>query len=257
VTTCRFVASDHPRVLPQRHQDECADDECAGCLPCPLDHCRVCGVEHDRACGGCLNEARDNLDEIQELYDDLPWDAITRGVNGEAAALLGPAADPEAWGHVTASMATGRIPADWRLLPGDKPELTDDERHPLWVFGTWAMVYRDAFDHDEPVSRATVASEAGYLARNLTYMGDFEWVPFEDFARDLRGCVGHLKAVRHDQDHGVRANIPCFDCGADLERRLGLKGFDDAWTCRGRGCGRRYTIAEYNFALRAALEESA
>jgi hypothetical protein len=211
-----------------------------------------------------LAEVRENLAEIQVLYDSLPYDAETIGVNGEAAALLGPAADPEAWGHVTASMATGRIPADWRLLPKDqpkkadgKPQPLDDERHPLWVFGTWAMVYRDAFEHDEPISRATVASEAGYLARNLTYMGDFEWVPFEDFADALRGCVGHLKAVRHDQDHGVRANIPCFDCGADLERRLGLKGFDDAWTCRGRGCGRRYTIAEYNFALRAALEESA
>jgi hypothetical protein len=259
------VASDHPRILPDRHQDECGDEACGGCLACPSPHCRVCGVEHSvGACAECVGEVRDDLAEILEMYAELPTEAETRGVNGEAAALLGPSADPEAWGHVSASIASGRIAADWRLLPKDQPKRADgtpkpldDERHPLWVFGTWAMVYREAFDHDEPLSRATVDSEGGYLARNLSYMGNFEYVPFEEFARDLRICSGHLKAVRHDRDNGERANVSCFDCNGDLERMLGPKGFDDQWTCRSRGCRRKYTIAEYNFALRAKLEESA
>lgn len=252
---CRWVASDQARVLSGRHDDGCEDESCRGCLPCPMDHCRVCGVEHANTCPGCLAEVRENFGEILELCEALPEDAVTRGVNADALALIGPTADPEAWGHVSASMASGRLPNDWRLIAKDKP--ADDELHPLWVFGSWAMVYRDAFEHDEPIGRATIETEAGYLTRNLTYMGDFEHVPFEDFAKQIRDCVGHLKAVRHDQDHGERANVACFDCGGDLERKLGAAGFDDLWTCRGRGCGRRYTIAEYNFALRAALEESA
>lgn len=206
-----------------------------------------------------MAETRAALNEILEIHAELPHDAEQRGVNGEAAVLIGPTADPEAWGHVTASIATGRLPRDWRLLPEDGgfegEGGADHELHPLWVLGWWAMVYRDAFEHDEPLNRATVETEAGYLARNLTYMGTFEYVPFEDFAKALRDCVNHLKAVRHDQDRGERANVDCFDCGGDLERKVTEQGFDDRWSCR--DCHRRYTIAEYNFALRAKLEESA
>jgi hypothetical protein len=184
------------------------------------------------------------------MCDALPKEAEARGVEGEAMNLLGPVADPEARGHLEASVRAGRVPPEYI-------EVVTGEMHPTFVAERWGSVYREAFDHDEPLGRVDLADELGYLNRNLTYMGAFEWVPFEDLATDLRRCLTHLQAVLHDSDHGVRANIPCFDCGADLERRLGLKGFDDAWTCRGRGCGRKYTIAEYNFALRAALEESA
>ena len=81
----------------------------------------------------------------------------------------------------------------------------------------------------------------------------FEEAPFEDFARDVRRCRSHLENVLHDENQGDRANVGCFDCGGDLERRLTAGGFEDHWTCR--RCRRRYTYAEYNFALRAALEQ--
>jgi hypothetical protein len=75
-----------------------------------------------------------------------------------------------------------------------------------------------------------------------------------EFARDIRTCRAHLESVLHDQPKGDPANIGCFECGSGLERRLTDTGFEDHWTCK--GCRRRYTYAEYNFALRAALEES-
>lgn len=243
---CRWVSSTEPRVIPGRHDDACADETCRGCQPCTHAHCRVCSVAHSvGACPGCVGETRDNLAEILRMCGELRTEATHRGINGEAMVLLGPATDPEAWGHREASAKAGRVPADYL-------NEASDESHPLWVFGMWAMVYRDAFEHDEPLSRATVESEGGYLNRHLSSAATFEWVPFEDLARDLRSCVSHLKAVLHDEDRGVRANVACFDCGQDIERRLADSGFEDHWTCR--GCRRRYTIAEYNFALRAVLE---
>lgn len=256
---CKFTSSTTPRVVPGRHDLDCEDETCRGCQPCTERHCPVCGIEHgDGACAKCLADVRETLVEIRDRYLDLPYEAEIRGVDGEAAVLIGPAADPEARGHLEASVLAGRISSDYlgEIRRDDHGNIVNDP-DPLWVLETWAMVYRDAFDHDEPLGRVDVLSEASYLERNLTYMGDFEHVPFEDFAKDLSRCAGHIKVVLHDQDRGVRANIPCFDCGSDIERKLGDKGFDDVWTCRGRGCGRRYSIAEYNFALRAALEESA
>lgn len=258
---CRFVATDQPRVLRDRHLDECAEDGCGGCLPCPDPHCVICTVNHSLgACPACVGEVRDELAEIARMCSDLPTEASHRGVNSEAMNLLGPAADSEARQHWEASVLAGRIvpvDCDAHDLADVKRwlETADDARHPLLVLNRWAVVYRDAFEHDEPLSRVEIPTEADYLSRNLTYMATYLDVPFADFASDLRSCLAHIKVVLHDQDYGERANVACFDCDSDLERKLGDGGFDDAWTCR--GCRRRYTIAEYNFALRARLEESA
>lgn len=130
----------------------------------------------------------------------------------------------------------------------------DPMLHPLYCLAYWDGVWRDALEHDEPNERLTVATATDYLDRQLTYMAGFEHVPFEDFARDLRKCRAHLESVLHDQNQGDRANVGCFECGADIERRLGKQGFEDFWTCV--KCRQRYTVAEYNFALRAKLEDA-
>jgi ribosomal protein L37AE/L43A len=172
----------------------------------------------------------------------LPAEVEHRGINGEAMVLLGPVADPEARGHRSASAAVGRAWVDE----------ADHERHPLTVLGTWQMAVEDARESDEsaPVS---VEGSAAYLGRHLTWLGACEWLPVGDMARELRQCVAHMERVLHDQSQGDRANVGCFDCGGDLERRLTTTGFEDVWTCR--RCRRRYTHAEYNFALRAAIED--
>lgn len=252
MSDCRWVASDQPRVLPGRHSEDCADrhgdDEhgCRGCLPCTEAHCRVCGRAHaDGTCAECMADVRANLHEIARRCDALPDEVEHRGVNGEAMMLLGPAADPEARGHLEASVAAGRVPADYL-------EHANHEQHPMYVLLTWQMVWRDALDHDE-AGDAELATAVDYLDRTLTYMAGFEHVPFEDFGRDLRQCLTHIEAVLHDQSNGDRANVGCFECGGDLERRLTkADGFEDWWTCQ--RCRRRYTQAEYNFALRASLE---
>lgn len=252
---CKFVATDRPRVLPGRHNEDCAGD-CAGCLACPMDHCRVCSVVHaEQTCAGCITEVRENLADLSRLYDDLYLESENRGVTGEAFLLLGPTANPEARGHIRASVSTGRVAADYEgHVPRDKHGNELADYTPLWVLGSWAMVYRDAFDHDEPDGQATVATESGYLDRNLSRAAGEPWVPFADFARDLRGSLNHIKRPLHDEDYGERANVTCFDCGGTLERKLTFQGFDDAWTCS--RCRRRYSIAEYNLALRTKLEES-
>lgn len=259
--SCKFVASDQPRILVGRHSEACEDEACAGCQLCTQPHCRVCSVNHDDgACPDCLSEVRDNLDKIRDKCEALPEEVEVRGVNGEAMTLLGPVSNPEARQHWEASVLAGRIvpmECDAREVEDVARwlETADDERHPLLVIGTWSMTYRDAFEHDEPNGRVDLVNELGYIERNLTYMAGFEHVPFEDFARDVRSCVAHLEQVLGDSNRGERTNIDCLDCGAALERLLGPKGFEDVATCR--GCHRRYTGPEYNFAVEADLIERA
>lgn len=249
MSECKYAGRERPRYLPDRHHDTCDGDTCTGCLPCPHPHCRVCSVVHATgSCAECVAEIRNNLHHIASSCNSLPTEVAHRGINGEAMMLLGPAADPEARGHLEASILAGRVPADYL-------EVADGELHPLFVTGSWDAIWREALEHDEPAERLTVASAVDYLDRQLSYMAGFPHVSFEDFAQNVRDCRTHLASVLHDEERGVRANVPCFDCGGQLERRLGKAGFDDHWTC-GR-CRRRYTIAEYNFALRASLETAA
>lgn len=246
---CRFVARDQPRIIPGRHAEDAhphaAEANCRGCLPCTEPHCRICGMTHiDGTCAECMAETREALHDIARMCDALPKEVEARGINGEAMMLLGPCADPEARGHLEASVLAGRVPADYL-------DNADHESHPRFVIGSYDMIWRDALEHDED-ERWTFARGVDYLDRQLTYMGSFPHVPFEDFARDLRRCRAHLEAVLHDSPHGDLAGVGCFDCGGDLERKLTTTGLDDHWTCR--ICKRRYTYAEYNFALRARLE---
>lgn len=246
MTECKWVSRTQPRIIPNRHAEGCENEACGGCQTCGGPHCRLCGERHvEGSCAECLAEVRDNLHAIALDCDSLPAEVAHRGINGEAMMLLGPSADPEARGHLEASILAGRVPADYL-------ESADHELHPLFILGGWDSIWRDALEHDEPNQRLTITAAVDYLDRQMTYMAGFKHVPFEDFAHQLRDCRSHLASVLHDEDQGVRANVPCFDCRGQLERKLGKAGFEDHWTCR--TCRRRYTIAEYNFALRASLE---
>lgn len=269
--SCKWNGRGEPRILTGRHGAECPQEatgadlrgeECSGCLPCPDRHCVVCQRVHaDGACPECIAATRDDIAAIRLMCGALPTEVEHRGVNGEALMLLGPSADPEAWGHMEASYLAGRLPEGWfeanhgRACPTLRNEpcigCAGDELHPLTVLGTWEMVWRDFLEHESD-AKVTVDDAAAYLNRNLAYMAEQGEVPFDDFARDVRGCRGRLEVVLHDQAQGDVANIGCFECGAKLERKLTDKGMDDVWTCQ--RCRRRYTHAEYNFALRASLE---
>lgn len=203
------------------------------------------------------------------MCDSLPEEVEHRGVEGEAMMLLAPATDPERRGYMEASVLSGRLDkfdSDGVLIrPGmdsletshakgcKDPRCTGcaGELHPLFVLGTWEMVWRDHLEAPTEL-RATLDRLVDYLDRNLHIMAAEPLVPFEDFAGDVRRCRGHLEAVLHDQNQGDRANVGCFECGGELERKLTTAGFEDVWTCQ--KCRQRYTYAEYNFALRASLE---
>lgn len=236
--TCRWTSTTTPRALVGRHHDACPDPACPGCQPCTEPHCRVCGRRHaEGACAECVGEARETLREITRMCSDLPAEVAHRGVEGEAMNLLGPAADPEARGHVEASIAAGRLPADYL-------DTADSDSHPLLVLGTWDMIWRDALDHDEPTERLTVVTAAAYLDVQLTYMADFPHVPFEDFVRDLRACVSHLEGVLHDGEQ-VETGAPCMTCRVPLRLVRGESA--DHWVCP--RCHQQSTEAQYRYAV--------
>jgi len=163
-SSCRWVASDSPRVISGRHLDPCRCDGEAGCMPCGRQHCLCCGKNHPGVlvCVGCLEAVRSDLVAIGGLCSALPAEAVTKGVDSEAMMLLGPAADPEAWRNSATSAMLGRLPADY---------LADarDELHPLWVLATWEQIWREFLRHD--TDRPTTLPEAWlYLSTQLGYM---------------------------------------------------------------------------------------
>jgi len=234
------VASDKPRVIAGRHAEEHADDQCAGCLPCTEPHCRICGREHaEGTCAECLALTREALHDIAGMCAALPEEVEHRGIDGEAMVLLGPATDPERWGHTAASYRAGRLPEGWIEAAHGKdcPLLAHEactgcaggELHPLTVLGTWEMLWRDALEHDD-AGVVTIAGATSYLDMQMTYMaGQFE-PPFEDFARDLRACRAHMESVLHD---GIQRDTgaPCMDCRVPLVREWGLMETADGWRC--------------------------
>lgn len=252
--SCIFTTSQTPRAIKGQHNDECEWPEtCKGCLPCGANHCRVCSKEHhDGTCAECLGGVRDDLHAIGTLSGKLAGEAVVKGVNSEAFALLSPAADPEAWGHITTSLHVGRLPVGYlrcdrcnRPYPCDKH--ADGDMHPLFVLGTWDFVWRDALEH-ETDETLTIASGIRYLDQQMTYMAGFEDAPFEDFARDLRKCRAHLEAVLHDgeqRDEGV----PCMACKRPLKRVWGKVGQPDSWACD--KCRTTSSEAQYQFAVKA------
>lgn len=239
MTSCKWAGRERPRVLVGRHQDDCEGD-CSGCAICTEPHCRVCGLTHaNGTCAECMADSRANLHKIARLCGSLPEEVEHRGINGEAMMLLGPAADPEARGHLEASVLAGRVPADY---------LTDasGETHPVFVLLSWQMIWRDALEHDEaPDSQLDTA--VTYIDQQMTYMGGYEHVPFEDFAGDLRRCVTHLESVLHD---GVQVDrgAPCMNCGVLLERAWDAEGVGkDGWACP--RCKQTSTEDQYRFAV--------
>lgn len=242
---CRSNGPGKPRTIPDHHNPDCRDETCTGCQECTEPHCVICSRTHTtRACAECVARTREDLTLIRTMCGVLPEEATHKGVNGAAMMLWGPTADPEAWGHRAMSALSGRL---------DDSYLEDcrDEQHPLWVLGYWAEKWRIHLQQHSDLD-ATLDRAGDYLSDQMHHMASLEEPDFEQFAKEVRACRAHLQVVLHDQNQGDSANIGCFDCGARIERRLTPHGFEDVWTCQ--GCHRKYTYAEYNFAIRAHLE---
>lgn len=250
--TCKWNGLARARVLPGRHEPDCTGGEqCRGCQPCEESHCCVCSRNHaDVTCPECLASSRDDLHVIAQLCDALPAETIHRGVNSEAAMLWGPTADPEAWRNRAMSAMVGRLDkrdAHGEVIVVNSGYLEDcrDEKHPLFVLGTWEQVWRDHLDQPTDLA-ATLPRLVAYLDRQLHVMAQAEEPPFDDFARDLRQCRAHLEDVLHDQQAEDKTRVPCLDCGTLLVKVYGKDHDDDRHVC-GR-CRRRYTEGEFALA---------
>lgn len=268
MSSCKWTSRTTPRILPDRHLEDCAG-ECAGCEPCTEPHCRVCGKNHaEQTCPACLASTREDLAEIARLCAQvdgpitprttgLAAEAAYAGVESDAMVLLAPAADPEGLGHMEASVAVGRVPADYL-------EKADHDQHPLFVLGTWEMVWRDHFDVPTEL-QATIQRLVDFLGEHMHAMASEPWVPFEDFAKDLRACRAHLEAVLHD---GIREDtgVPCMECRVPLERVWGERQLPDGklfeidrrgdgWVCP--RCKEFRTEAQYWLSARSAYLDSA
>lgn len=245
------------RYLRNRHNDGCDGTDCAGCQQCGERHCGECskGVHlgfGENTCPTCVGKCRADLRTIVELAACLPAEAEVRGVHSEAASLNGPYTDPEqlAWKRAAKAKRDDVLISD---LMGH-PDWADDEHHPAAVLKRFVLSLEE--DYADPYDRGDdLASLTDWLDSRLHRVANDVGQDFGQFKREVGRVVRHMEAVLHDSPMGDRANVGCFDCGSPLERRLVTTGFEDVWTCR--GCRRRYTYAEYNFALRARLEESA
>lgn len=236
---CRWAGAGNPRLLKTHLNADCPST-CEGCKPCAAKHCALCGREHvtELTCASCVGEVRTNLTSIGKMTPRLLGEAVYRGVNSEAANLAGPVADPEAWTWRKTAARQGR--ADHVSLTED-----DDSSHPLWVLGTWEMLIREHLKQPT-TALVTIAASKEYLAGHLTTLAQDEDFAFEELARDVRKCFGHLEDVLSEGEREERGE-KCPMCGTKrLVKDYGTKA--DAkvmWRCPNLVCQQSYTEDEY------------
>lgn len=220
---------------------KCTDEGC-GDRHC---NCRRHVAWGDYTCPVCLGSIRVDMNRIEDACTWLPEEAEHRGVNSEAAYLAGPHTDPTRWQWRRINqMRAGLDADDWDML------------HPGVAFAHWERELREDFGHDDVVlASATISAARGYLDTIVAVMARSEdhVLVLVELGKTMSDLRRYLERVRRDSNMGDRANVDCFDCGGDLEKRLTDKGFEDHWTCR--ACHRPYSDSEYNFALRAKLED--
>lgn len=242
---CRWAGTESPRLL-RAHLRGCDDARCYGCQPCPERHCRRCARAHvttegrgtDQTCAECLAEARDDLAHCW-LTAELVAEALTSGVTSEAAMLVGPVGNPETWQRrhrlvINAAMAADgneKHPA-YRALVAWMADCRD-ERHPLWVLGTWENAVREHLDQPAPDDeRVTGPAARDYLDGHLTRLAHDPEFGFEDLASDLAACRNHLEVAARNSRR-PETGAPCIKCGrAHLVKDYGETVNDDVkWTC--------------------------
>lgn len=260
---------------------------------CGMPRCsRHLGDYELSVCNRCVGTVRAHLVRIRELCSLAPIAATEHGIHSEAAVLAGPVPEhsthaarrrwalggalcrcPEDGCPDRLPMPSGPVceKADDRKRPcshhvckrrtyrptcpglADWLEYTDDERHPLWVIGTWDMLVTEHLGHHR-TNRVTIESAARYLATNLTDLARDEGFAFDELAREVADCVDHVEnvmavAIRHQR------GAPCPVCHASgrkakpLVREYAEDQADDSldlWVCPSPECAQTWTIEEYD-----------
>lgn len=290
---CRYDVVIGARVT-ARHQRYCEASGCEGCDPCTAAHCRcgrhLVGAE-TLTCTRCVGNTRIDLARIHDLCRLAPAAATERSIGSAVMVMVGPVPEhsthaarrrwayagglcrcpsrnrvcPDtvelegptcAQGHACGHPTCARISGN-RVCPDlvSWLEYADDEKHPLWVLGTWDMLVAEHLEHTRR-ARVTVAGATSYLALNLTYLAQDATFAFDELAREARQCREHVERVMLVADQRQQG-APCPDCrvagrkSRPLERRYREAGQDqaddarDAWVCPTKACGLVLDLDEY------------
>lgn len=213
---CRWTGTETPRAIKHRHEDDCDDERCKGCLRCPRYHCVVCGIEHvdEQTCPGCVGETREDLTEVVALHAALPAHAVDGGragkleaarpiPGGEATVMYGPGAPRGEIGkgeHRTTEQVLVGWEDDWRSMYGAP---TDD--------------------------LASMLGAAVFLLDRLTSAAQTH-PAFDAFASEIREHRSHLEDVLHDGER-VDTGAPCDACHQPFERVWAKDEVNDRWWC--------------------------
>lgn len=240
MSNCRWISSDRPRILPNRHEDGCVD-ECQGCVECTRPHCLVqwhgergdCETHAESVCPSCLAKVREHLTEIVRLSGMPLLEQVLRTGDSdtEAADLLGPVANPQQWrqrsdyGHIYEPDAR----AGWHM-------------HPEGVLGWFDMIVTSHLGHTR-TQRITIASAATYLDSNLHFLAADVEFAFADMGGAFESCRRHLELVLHEGEQ-VETGAPCMKCEKPMLRVFGGRELpwshrdgskplaaDDCWAC--------------------------
>lgn len=284
---------DGEQRVSRRHLRDCNTSGCEGCAPCQKVHCAMPRCSHhlrageERVCASCVGEVREGLQRIVQLCGFAPYVAATSSIDSAVAYLVGPVAESAQYAAYREAAIYNRAlcrcldcPDLWRepegpecsswqacehyvcrrrngrpTCPGlaDWLDLADDERHPLWVLGSWDRLVAEELGHNRTL-KVTVATAASYLEANLTDLARLEDFAFDELAREVADCVVHVEGVlllRLREETGA----PCPVCHAQGRKAKPLirefddddrTGGSDYWVCPSAVCGQAWSVDEYD-----------
>lgn len=175
----------------------------------PTTHCtsrRTCSQHvgmDEITCPRCIRPIRRALREIPNLGALMLPEALSAGVESQAAMLAGPAANPEAWSWRKVAARQG---GSWHLSLIED----DDERHPYSVLTRWQMMLSEDWGHDLP-EQLSIAGAAAYLERNLSRLANDPEQDWPLFASEVRKVFSHMETVLHNDTRPERG-APCPEC---------------------------------------------
>jgi len=218
---CRWQGTHQPRAIIKRHEDDCGDDECRGCLPCPRFHCILCGIKHvdQQTCPECVGIVRDDLRNIASMFLALPDHAVSGGHDGRLEAsrdLLG--------GEAMNMLVPG----------GQRGEIGIGEHRPTEnVLGDWENDWRKITGSrtDDLVS---VEGARAFLDDRMSWAAQHH-PAFDAFAEEIRAHRAHLEDVLHAGERDT-TGAPCPKCSKPLVLDSGDTHDDDRWTCMTKRC---------------------
>jgi hypothetical protein len=202
VVEAACIASQEGRAQPGRHLPPCPGTDCAGCLPCPHDHCWDCGWrhtddQHPVTCPRCTGKVRQCLADIAALvaalHADLIYHANDAMPGGNLLVLLG-------WGSEGAFWAgEQRLQPTYRCGLCDTGGLLEPARHLLEVH----------MSTDWHIETQTFALDGGQAAANTANDNLPSDPPSILFALqrvedDWRSKLGHVAA---QQPYTIAASV--------------------------------------------------